>query len=128
MPKAKKTVPVELLERAENQLNKYQLALCDVVPGGKFRFSFPVVKHGKDYDKDEAGLRLKLRLSYRAMPLYLAEWTVDMNRSSLLVMDDNEMMQIERIGYGTSIGTRMLLDARAELLRKQSEKENKLNA
>ena len=90
--------------------DKYELALYDMVNG---KFGKAVRRSYKDYSKDCKG-SISVRMSYRAMPLFLVEEKAG-DRTTVFVWTEAQIMDLER-NTPSGAWPRMLISARHELM------------
>jgi hypothetical protein len=87
--------------------DKLELALYDLLNG---RFTAPVRKYYRHYGEGETG-HISVRLSWRAMPLYL----VETSGGGFQLYAETELEDLFRKRAGSAYA-RMLMDARGELV------------
>jgi hypothetical protein len=106
--KTTKKEKVERFDAVSAERDKFMLALYDLAND---KFSKPVYRDENDYVSGQKRneCKLRVRMSWRAMPLFLIEWLNGGVQTSMNVLTETEMEDITRDPYST--GNRMLLDA-----------------
>jgi len=105
--KLSKAYKAEHYDEIEAERSKYVLALHDLANG---KFSAEKRLAEKDYQKGEKG-SLAMRVSLRAMPLFLVEWSTPANEhKSMTVYTESELEDIARDAAYGCFTNRMLTE------------------
>lgn len=121
MRQLSKAYKAEHYDRLAAEKDKLDLAMFDLINGA---FTAPVVLKEKDYNSklDCAGT-MSMRLSFRALPLFLVEWKFPINdHLQFTVYSEDELEQMCRESSFRIAACQMMRDAFYQLKREHYPK------